>query len=135
MAREGVGVLDSAGSRSAVVTTGQFRRIALGMRDAIEGAHMGHPDFRVNGRIFATLHPGHGSGMVKLTPDQQRRFVRASPAVFAPENGAWGRQGCTRVHLAGVDEETLGEAMTLAWQNAVRRVVRPSKTKHRSTSH
>ena len=116
------------------MTTEQFRRIALGMGDAIEGAHMGHQDFRVNGRIFATLHPDHRSGMVKLTPDQQRRFVRASPAIFAPENGAWGRQGCTRVHLAGVDAETLGEVMTLAWQNAVRLVVRPSKRKQRSSS-
>ena len=53
-----------------------FRRIALGMADAVEGAHMGHPDFRVNGRIFATLHPDHRHGMVKLTPDQQQQFVR-----------------------------------------------------------
>jgi hypothetical protein len=95
----------------------KFRRIALGMADAVEGAHMGHPDFRVNGRIFATLHPDHKHGMVKLTPEQQQQFVRDNPATFAPENGAWGRQGCTRVRLAGADEETLGEAMTLAWRN------------------
>jgi hypothetical protein len=94
-----------------------FRRIALGMQNAIEAAHMGHPDFRVNGRIFATIHPDDQWGMVKLTPDQQQRFVRAHPASFEPENGAWGRQGCTRVRLNAVDEDTLGEAMTLAWQN------------------
>ena len=94
-----------------------FRRIALGMDGAIEGAHMGHPDFRVHNRIFATLHPDLESGMVALTPDQQQRVGRAHPAAFAPEAGAWGRGGCTRVHLASVDEETLGEAMTLAWQN------------------
>jgi hypothetical protein len=86
---------------------------------------MGHPDFRANGRIFATIHPDHEFGMVKLTPEQQHRFVRESPASFAPESGAWGRQGCTRVRLDSVDDETLGEAMTLAWQNtaAKRRVV------------
>jgi hypothetical protein len=94
-----------------------FRRIALGMADAVEGAHMDHPDFRVNGRIFATIHPDHRYGMVKLTPDQQERFVREHRAMFAPENGAWGRQGCTSVRLEAADEDTLGEAMTLAWQN------------------
>jgi hypothetical protein len=87
------------------------------MTGAAEGAHMGHPDFRANGRIFATLHPGDQFGMVKLTPEQQQRFVREHPAAFTPENGAWGRQGCTRVRLESIDRETLGEAMTLAWQN------------------
>jgi hypothetical protein len=95
-----------------------FRRIALGMENAIEGAHLGHPDFRANGRIFATVHPDLEWGMVKLTPDQQHAFVREYPAAFAPENGAWGRAGCTKVRLASVDEDTLGEAMTLAWQNS-----------------
>jgi hypothetical protein len=98
-----------------------FRRIALRMVDAIEGAHMGHPDFRVNGRIFATLHPEHQWGMVKLTPDQQQKFVRENPSTFVPENGAWGRAGCTRVRLDSVDEDTLGEAMTLAWQNTAKK--------------
>ena len=93
-----------------------FRRIALAMQGALEGAHMGHPDFRVNGRIFATLHAGGSHGMVKLPPEVQKKFMRESPAAFSPEAGAWGRRGCTRVHLASVDEETLGEAMTLAWQ-------------------
>ncbi len=78
---------------------------------------MGHPDFRVKGRIFATLHPDHEWGMVKLTPDEQQRFVREAPEAFVPEKGAWGLQGCTAVRLDAVDEETLGEAMTLAWQN------------------
>jgi YjbR len=97
----------------------EFRRIALAMSDAVESAHMGHPDFRVNGRIFATLHPDHRSGMVKFTPDQQQSFVRENPGAFTPENGAWGRQGCTRVPLDSVDEDKLGEALTLAWQNIV----------------
>jgi hypothetical protein len=94
----------------------EFRRIALGLTDAIEGSHMGHPDFRVNGRIFATLHPDNKFGMVKLPPDQQQRFVDENPDAFASESGAWGRQGCTRVRLDTVDEDTLGEAMTIAWQ-------------------
>jgi len=97
-----------------------FRRIALGMKGAVEGAHMGHPDFRVNNRIFATLHADDHHGMVNLTPDQQHDFMRARPEAFAPESGAWGRAGCTRVVLKQVDEETLGEAMTLAWQNTAR---------------
>ena len=58
---------------------------------------MGHPDFRANGRIFATLHPGERTGMVKLTPDEQRAFMRDHPDVFEPSSGAWGRQGCTTV--------------------------------------
>ena len=97
--------------------TKDFRRVALAMKGAVEGAHMGHPDFRVNNRIFASLHGDGRCGMVKLTPEQQQNFVRDHPAVFAPESGAWGRQGCTRVTLDAADEETVGEAMTLAWQN------------------
>ena len=104
----------------------QFRRIALAMPDAVESAHMGHPDFRANGRIFATLHGDGARGMVKLSPEQQARFVADHPEIFSPENGAWGRQGCTRVELSAADEETLGEAMTLAWQlaAATRRVTK-----------
>jgi hypothetical protein len=98
-----------------------FRRIALGMTGAVEGAHMGHPDFRVNNRIFATLHHDRAFGMVTLTPDQQEEFTRAHPEAFTPENGAWGRAGSTRVRLASVHEETLGEALTLAWQNIAKK--------------
>jgi hypothetical protein len=96
-----------------------FRRIALGMEGAVESAHMGHPDFRVDNRIFATLHHDRAFAMVALTPDQQDQFMRAHPDAFAPESGAWGRAGCTKVRLASVPEETLGEAVTLAWQNIV----------------
>jgi hypothetical protein len=96
-----------------------FRRIVLGLEGAVEGAHMGHPDFRVNNRIFATLHHDREFGMVTLTPEQQEQFTSAHPDAFAPENGAWGRAGCTRVRLASVHEEPLGEAVTLAWQNSV----------------
>lgn len=99
------------------MTADGFRRIALGMKDAVEGTHMGHPDFRVRGKIFATLHPDQQWGMVKLTPDQQQRFVSDAPDSFTPEKGAWGVQGCTAVRLAAADEDLVGEAMTLAWQN------------------
>jgi YjbR len=94
-----------------------FRRIALGLSDAVEGAHMGHPDFRVHNRIFATIHPDPRHGMVKLDPQQQQLFIRDYPDAFAPESGAWGRAGCTRVTFSAADEDVVGEAMTLAWQN------------------
>jgi len=89
------------------------------MVDAVEGSHMAHPDFRVGGRIFATLQPDGKRGMVKLTPDQQQEVIASSPSTFEPASGAWGRQGCTMVRLDAIDESTLGEAMTLALQNAV----------------
>ena len=96
-------VCDAGGESAPGVITmraNDFRRIASGMKGAVEGAHMGHPDFRVNNRIFATLHHDPEFGMVKLTPDQQEQFMRAHPDAFAPESGAWGRAGCTRVRLA-----------------------------------
>jgi hypothetical protein len=95
-----------------------FRLIALGMHDAVEGEHMAHPDFRVNRRIFATLSPDGQWGMVQLTPEQQEAFVRAEPETFVPAKGAWGRSGSTMVQLASADGDTVGEAMTLAWQRA-----------------
>ena len=110
-----------------MMTEDEFRRIVLGMTGVIESAHMGHPDFRVNGRIFATLHADREWGMVKLTPEQQGPYVRDFPGVFVPESGAWGRQGCTAVRLAAIDEETLGEALTLAWRNASDRPPAPSR--------
>ena len=78
---------------------------------------MGHPDFRVDKRIFASLHTNDQLGMVKLTPEQQAAFIKDHPKAFTPEAGAWGRSGCTRVILSAVDEHALGEAVTLAWRN------------------
>ena len=98
----------------------RFRRIALGLTDAVEQAHHGHPDFRVRGRIFATVgYPDDSRGMVALTPEQQADYLRSHKSVFEPAAGAWGLQGATLVTLSAVDEETLGEALTLAWKNAV----------------
>lgn len=102
------------------MTAGGFRRIALGLEGAVERAHHGHPDFRVGGRIFATLgYPDRNYGMVNLTPDQQRTWVHEHPGAFVAVKGKWGEQGSTTVRLGEVDEEALGEALTLAWQNAV----------------
>ena len=96
------------------------------MQGAIESAHMGHPDFRANGKIFATLYPDGHNGMVKLTPEQQIEFVGRLDGTFVPASGAWGRQGCTTVVLRTVDEGVLGEAMTLAWQNTARKRTPPA---------
>lgn len=96
-----------------------FRRIVLKLDGAEEREHMGHPDFRVGGRIFATLHAGYKTGAIMLGPEQQQDFVRDYPSAFAPANGAWGLKGATVVTLSAVKEEALGEALTLAWQRAV----------------
>jgi hypothetical protein len=109
-----------------------FRRLALALSAVVEGAHLGHPDFRVGGRIFATIHHDHRTGMVKLTPAQQQDCLRDHPRVFSPESGAWGRAGCTRVNLAAVDEETLGAAMTQAWQNIARGAAKPPRRRRRT---
>lgn len=102
------------------MTADRFRRIVLGLDGAVESAHHGHPDFRVGGRVFATLgYPDLKCGVVMLTPDQQRTWIREHPEAFVPVNGKWGDQGCTTVRLESVNEESLGEAVTLAWQNAV----------------
>lgn len=103
------------------MTSIDFRRMALALEGAIESSHMGHPDFRVNNRIFATLHSGERNGMVKLTPEQQQEFIAGNPESFTPESGAWGRAGCTRVRLDSVRDDVLGEALTLAWRNTVQK--------------
>jgi hypothetical protein len=89
---------------------------------------MGHPDFRVHGRIFATLRNRDTLGMVVLPPDEQLKMIGAHPDVFAPESGAWGRAGCTRFQLEAIDEETLGEAATLAWRSIASKAAKATKT-------
>ena len=100
------------------MSPGAFRRLALSLDGAVEGAHMGHPDFRVHERVFASLHSKNQFGMVKLTPDEQTTLIQEHPAIFTPESGAWGRSGYTRVILKAADAEAVGEALTLAWRNA-----------------
>jgi len=100
------------------MTPNKFRELALSLPEAIESAHMHHPDFRVGGRIFATLgYPNDGSAMVKLSPDEQKEFVRTSPAVFTPAKGAWGRQGSTIINLPAATIDIVREALTAAWRN------------------
>lgn len=98
------------------MTADDFRRLALGLQGAIEKAHMGHPDFRANGRIFATLQADGRRGMVKVTPGEQRELMRSEPQAFTPASGAWGRQGCTMVQLDAIDEATVRGALILAWE-------------------
>jgi hypothetical protein len=101
------------------MTAKDFRRLALGLEGVVEASHMDHPDFRVGGKIFATLQPGLKKGMVSLSPDEQVRFIEDAPTMFEPVAGAWGRGGATSVILAAADEETVGEALTLAWQRRI----------------
>src|SRR3954466_14802651 len=96
-----------------------FRRIALALDGVVESAHMGHPDFRAHGRIFVTLQHDRAWGGLMLTPAQQKQLMQDDPDAFKPAAGAWGLAGATLVHLPGVDEEVLGEAITLCWKNAV----------------
>ena len=94
-----------------------FRRIALSMEGAEEGSHMGSPDFRVGGRIFATLaSQKQGYGNLMLTPDQQADFVGEQPDVFLPIAGGWGRMGMTHIRLAAANEDVLAGALRTAWK-------------------
>ena len=100
------------------VTPAEFRRIALSFPEAVENTHMDHPDFRVGGKVFATLgYPEKGYGMVKLPPKEQVFFIEAEPRVFAPAKGAWGLRGATTVHLRSANKASLRRALALAWRN------------------
>jgi hypothetical protein len=101
------------------MTRNDFRKLALGLPEATENQHMDHPDFRLRGKIFATLgYPDDRWGMVKLMPDQQVDFARAEPNVFVPAKGAWGRKGATCVLLRSAKKPSLMRALGLAWRNA-----------------
>ena len=94
-----------------------FRRIALSFEGAEEGSHMGHADFRVGGRIFATLASAkQGYGNLKLTLEQQRAFVEELPEVFLPIAGGWGRMGMTHIRLAVANKDVLQGALSRAWK-------------------
>jgi hypothetical protein len=100
------------------MTTKDFRGLALSFPETIESAHMNHPDFRTDGKIFATLgYPDDDWAVVKLMPAEQKDFVR-SPEVFRAVKGAWGRQGATNVRLAAANMDQVREALSLAWRNA-----------------
>jgi hypothetical protein len=96
----------------------RFRRIACGLPGAEESAHAGHPDFRLGGRIFATLSgQARGLGVLKLTLEQQADFVAEMPEVFEPVQGGWGRMGMTYIVLDRANEETMRGALVTAHRN------------------
>ena len=100
------------------MTSNDFRRLALSLPEVIEAAHMGHPDFRVGGKIFATLgYPRSGWGMVGLTPGQQELFVGIQPKAFVAVKGGWGRKGATNVRLRAAKRGAVREALVTAWRN------------------
>ncbi len=116
-----------------MTTADDFRRLALALDGAEEGAHMGSPDFRVAGRIFATLaSASQGFGNLMLTPDVQTTFVEEAPDVFEPIAGGWGRMGATHVRLAAADEATLAGALSTAWKLRVEKNAKTKRAKKRS---
>ena len=99
------------------MTEAEFRAMALSLPGAVEASHMDHPDFRVSGKIFATLrYPGPGWGMIALTPDEQSLIVQAEPEVYSPVNGAWGRGGATLVDLKAARKRSVRTALAAAWR-------------------
>ena len=109
------------------MTVDDFRRLALSLEGAEESSHMGNPDFRVGGRIFATLaSQRQGYGNLMLTPDQQAGLVEEMPDVFIPVKGGWGRNGATHVRLAVATEDLLAGALRMAWQT---RTAKNAKTR------
>jgi hypothetical protein len=112
------------------VTPDQFRRLVMSLPESEERAHHHHPDFRVGGKIFATLgYPDQTRAMVKLAPEQQEEFVHDHPEVFIPVNGAWGRQGATSVSLPKARKSVMQKAVEAAWQNALTASRAPNRKK------
>ena len=100
------------------MTPAAFRKLALGLPEAYEGSHLGHADFRVGKRVFATLgYPDDSCGMVKLTPAQQAQAMRSAPRTFTPIKGKWGEGGATQVRLSGATAKHLRQALQNAWDN------------------
>ena len=100
------------------MTTDDFRKMALEIPNTIERSHMHHPDFRLAGRIFASLGvPDESWGMVKLTREQQRIFIEKAPEIFKPCSGAWGRQGYTNVYLSSAKTNIVRAALDAAAKN------------------
>jgi hypothetical protein len=100
------------------MTATDFRKLALALPETEERAHMDHPDFRVAGKIFATLgYPDTSLGMVKLSPEDQHYFSKDFPVAFVPVKGAWGRRGATFIHLELAKKEIVRKAIQAAWRN------------------
>jgi len=116
--------------RANFMTADQFRRLALSFEGVEEHAHHHHPDFRVNGKIFATLaYPDQTRAMVILTPEQQGEFLHDSPEVFASAAGAWGRNGSTTIFLPKAKKAMLRPAVQAAWQKTLAAATKPKKKK------
>ena len=114
------------------MTAEDFRRIALGFHETEEGSHMGATDFRVGGRIFATLASiAEGYGNLMLTPEQQDDFVAEWPDVYVPIKGGWGRMGMTHIRLEAATEDILSDALRTAWRLRLAKNTR-SRTKKRT---
>lgn len=108
------------------MTANDFRKLALSFPETAEASHMAHPDFRVSGKIFATMgYPRAGWAMVSLTPEQQELFVRTHPKAFVPVKGKWGAQGATNVVLRHAPKNAVREALDIAWRNKAPRHLRP----------
>ena len=115
------------------MTADEFRQMALSLPETAEASHMDHPDFRVRGKIFATLgYPDDGWGMVSLTPTDQQLLVLAQPDVFVPSKGAWGRRGATSVLLRAAKKSTVREALAAAWRKTAPKTLSQAKSKTRS---
>ena len=99
------------------MTPDDFRRLALALPGAEEGEHHGHPDFRVGGKIFATIGPDATWGMVKVAPEDQEKLLAAHPEACDPSPGAWGRQGCTTVRFEEASAAWVGDALDAAWSH------------------
>ena len=95
----------------------EFRAIALSFPEAVESSHYESADFRVRGKIFATLREADGRAVLKLSPDQQALLMETSPGLFEPVKGSWGLKGWTRVVLNEADEATVRHAMEFAWRS------------------
>ena len=113
----------------AAMTPEEFRRIALSFPGAVERSHMDHPDFRVNGKIFATLWKG--DGVLILKKEQQEALVKSKPNVFMPVKGGWGRKGSTTVLLPTADQKSVRDALSLAWGNKASKARKPSPKRKR----
>jgi hypothetical protein len=117
------------------MTAKDFRRLALSLEGAEEGSHMGAADFRVGGRIFATLAmQAQGYGNLMLTPEQQAAFVEELPEVFLPIPGGWGRMGATHIVLASANEDVLLGALQTAWRLRVAANGRSAKPRARKAA-
>ena len=115
------------------MTAADFRRIALSLEGAEEGSHMGSPDFRVGGRIFATLGSqaqGYGNLMINL--EMQAEFIAGAPEVFLPIAGGWGKMGMTHIRLPATNEDMLTGALRAAWKLRIQKNAKPAAARKKT---